>query len=100
MTLAVKSGSSTTATPLQRLALHSTSTCSDQASSYGKCILATYTDVKKNSCREEFVKFGECLRKAVSSCLKLVPSAYTVIYRWDESGDQCTNRKAIQTSTR
>ncbi|KAF9820315.1 hypothetical protein IEO21_01529 [Rhodonia placenta] len=52
-------------TPLRRLALHSTSTCSAQASAYGKCILSTYTDVKKDACKEEFAKFGACLREAV-----------------------------------
>lgn len=52
--------------PLQRLAWHSTTTCAAQASAYGKCILATYTDVKKDICREEFAKFGACLREAVS----------------------------------
>ncbi|KAF9465080.1 hypothetical protein BDZ94DRAFT_1255255 [Collybia nuda] len=52
-------------TPLKKLAIHSTSTCSSQASAYGKCILATYTDVRKDICQEEFTKFGECLRKAM-----------------------------------
>ncbi|KAH9930384.1 hypothetical protein B0H21DRAFT_699987 [Amylocystis lapponica] len=54
-----------TLTPLRRLAVHSTSTCSAHASAYGKCILATYTDVKKDACKEEFAKFGACLREAV-----------------------------------
>ncbi|KAF9241525.1 hypothetical protein BU15DRAFT_36688, partial [Melanogaster broomeanus] len=52
-------------TPLKRLALHSTTTCSAQATAYGKCILATYTDVRKDSCKQEFEKFGLCLRQAV-----------------------------------
>ncbi|PCH43677.1 hypothetical protein WOLCODRAFT_103967 [Wolfiporia cocos MD-104 SS10] len=52
-------------TPLRRLALHSTSTCSAQASAYGKCILGTYTDIKKDACKDEFVKFGACLREAM-----------------------------------
>ena len=56
----------TVATPLKRLALHSTVTCSVQATEYGKCILATYTDIRKDACREEFAKFGACLREAVS----------------------------------
>ncbi|KAI0358674.1 hypothetical protein OH77DRAFT_1380161, partial [Trametes cingulata] len=51
--------------PLRRLAFHSTTTCSAAASAYGKCILATYTDVHKDSCKEEFAKFGACLREAV-----------------------------------
>ncbi|KAF9793261.1 hypothetical protein BJ322DRAFT_1103677 [Thelephora terrestris] len=56
----------TTATkPLQRLALHSTSTCASQAAAYGKCILATYTDVKKDACAEQFAEFGKCLRTAM-----------------------------------
>ncbi|KAH7913898.1 hypothetical protein BJ138DRAFT_1001269 [Hygrophoropsis aurantiaca] len=54
-----------TSTPLRQLALHSTTTCSAQASAYGKCILATYTDVKKDVCKEEFEKFGQCLRTSV-----------------------------------
>ncbi|KAI8993909.1 hypothetical protein BD414DRAFT_394563, partial [Trametes punicea] len=52
-------------TPLRRLALHSTTTCAAVASAYGKCILATYTDVQKDACKEEFAKFGACLREAV-----------------------------------
>ncbi|KIJ61337.1 hypothetical protein HYDPIDRAFT_60225, partial [Hydnomerulius pinastri MD-312] len=56
---------STASTPLKRLALHSTTTCSMQATAYGKCILATYTDVRKDSCKQEFEKFGQCLRQAV-----------------------------------
>ncbi|KAJ7098380.1 hypothetical protein C8R44DRAFT_642746 [Mycena epipterygia] len=60
-------------TPLSRLALHSTATCSVQATAYGKCILGTYTDVTKDVCKEEFAKFAKCLREAVchiasSSC--------------------------------
>ncbi|KAF9070623.1 hypothetical protein BDP27DRAFT_1152092, partial [Rhodocollybia butyracea] len=51
--------------PLKRLALHATTTCAEQASVYGKCILATYTDVHKDICKEEFAKFGQCLREAV-----------------------------------
>ena len=56
----------TSTTPLRRLALHSTTTCAAQASAYGKCILGSYTDVKKDMCKEEFSKFGACLREAVS----------------------------------
>lgn len=52
-------------TPLRRLAMHSTTTCSAAASEYGKCILATYTDVHKDTCKKEFAKFGACLREAV-----------------------------------
>ncbi|KAH0827804.1 hypothetical protein J3R83DRAFT_3429 [Lanmaoa asiatica] len=51
--------------PLKRLALHSTTTCSSQATAYGKCIVATYTDVRKDCCKHEFEKFGQCLRQAV-----------------------------------
>ncbi|KAH7888761.1 hypothetical protein F5I97DRAFT_1803594 [Phlebopus sp. FC_14] len=58
-------------TPLKRFALHSTITCSQQATAYGKCILATYTDVRKDSCKEEFQKFGQCIRRAV--CQTAVP---------------------------
>ncbi|PFH51537.1 hypothetical protein AMATHDRAFT_94691, partial [Amanita thiersii Skay4041] len=53
------------ATPLKRFALHSTTTCATEATAYGRCILATYTDVKKDICQQEFAKFGACLRKAV-----------------------------------
>ncbi|KAI9569592.1 hypothetical protein HD554DRAFT_2020084 [Boletus coccyginus] len=51
--------------PLKRLALHSTTTCSSQAAAYGKCIAATYSDVRKDCCKHEFEKFGQCLRQAV-----------------------------------
>lgn len=54
-------------TPLRRFAQHSTGTCAVQASAYGKCILGTYNDVRKDSCREEFARFGACLREAVST---------------------------------
>jgi NADH dehydrogenase [ubiquinone] 1 alpha subcomplex assembly factor 8 len=63
----------TTTKPLQRLALHSTSTCASQAAAYGKCILATYTDVTKGACAEQFAEFGKCLRTAV----RLVASGCT-----------------------
>ena len=55
----------TALTPLRRFATHTTTTCSAQASAYGKCILATYTDVRKDACKEEFEKFGACMRQAV-----------------------------------
>ncbi|KAJ7178497.1 hypothetical protein C8R43DRAFT_871675 [Mycena crocata] len=59
----------TTTTPssprLARFAAHSTVTCSRQAAVYGQCILATYTDVSKDACKEEFSKFAKCLREAV-----------------------------------
>ena len=57
----------TASTTLRRLALHSTTTCAASASAYGKCILATYTDVQKDTCKVEFEKFGACVREAVSS---------------------------------
>ncbi|KAI0798716.1 hypothetical protein BC629DRAFT_1734173 [Irpex lacteus] len=59
------SATTTATTPLRRLALHSTTTCATQASEYGKCILKTYTDVRKDACAEEFAKFGACLRTAM-----------------------------------
>lgn len=65
--LKMKPSSTPATTPLKRLALHSTTTCSAQATAYGKCILATYTDVKKDICKEEFAKFGACLREVVRS---------------------------------
>ncbi|KAI0794798.1 hypothetical protein C8Q75DRAFT_803650 [Abortiporus biennis] len=52
-------------TPLRRLATASTVTCAAQASEYGKCILAIYTDVRKDACKEEFAKFGACMREAL-----------------------------------
>lgn len=70
----------TTTKPLQRLALHSTSTCASQAVAYGKCILATYTDVKKDACAEQFAEFGKCLRTAVCLVgLGCVPVKLTTI---------------------
>lgn len=51
--------------PLKNFAIHSTSTCASQASTYGKCVAANYADAKKDMCKEEFTLFGECLRKAV-----------------------------------
>lgn len=57
----------TTTKPLKRLAYHSTTTCANEASSYGKCIVATYTDVKKGVCKDEFVKYAQCLRRAVGA---------------------------------
>lgn len=60
------------ARPIQRLALHSTVTCSAQATVYGKCILATYTDVKKDICKEEFAAFKDCIQKAVSIILLFI----------------------------
>ncbi|KAI0093076.1 hypothetical protein BDY19DRAFT_921873 [Irpex rosettiformis] len=57
--------SATATTPHRRLALHSTTTCAVQASEYGKCILKTYTDIRKDACKEEFAKFGACLRTAM-----------------------------------
>ena len=51
--------------PLKRLAIHSTSTCSLQATTYAKCIVATYKDVTKDICETEFLQFKICLRDAV-----------------------------------
>ncbi|KZT72058.1 hypothetical protein DAEQUDRAFT_54666 [Daedalea quercina L-15889] len=68
----VKSNSALT--PLRRFATHTTTTCSAQASAYGKCILATYMDVRKDACKEEFEKFGVCMREAV--CMQLVRSIF------------------------
>lgn len=66
--MASPSATTTATKPLQRFALHSTSTCASQATAYGKCILATYTDVKKDACAEQFAEFGRCLRTAVRLC--------------------------------
>ncbi|KAF8502362.1 hypothetical protein F5888DRAFT_1188647 [Russula emetica] len=59
------SSSTSVATPLRRLAVASTTTCAKQASDYGKCIVATHTDVHKDTCKAEFDKFGACLRQTV-----------------------------------
>ncbi|KAA1473874.1 hypothetical protein DENSPDRAFT_301150 [Dentipellis sp. KUC8613] len=55
----------TRVSPLRRLAQHSTSSCGAQASAYGKCMFASYTDVHKDICKAEFDKFAVCLRQAV-----------------------------------
>ncbi|KAJ7074206.1 hypothetical protein C8F01DRAFT_950612, partial [Mycena amicta] len=57
--------SSKTTSPLRRFAAHTTTTCASQASVYGKCILASYTDVSKDMCQAEFALFAQCLRQAV-----------------------------------
>ena len=64
-TLAAVSSSTAVATPLRRLAVASTTACAKEASDYGKCIVATYTDVHKDTCKAEFDKFGACLRRTV-----------------------------------
>jgi len=51
--------------PIRQFAVHSTTTCSAQATTYGKCILGNYIDIKKDSCKDEFAKFGKCMREAV-----------------------------------
>jgi hypothetical protein len=85
----MSSTAATTVTkPLHRLALHSTTTCAAKASAYGQCILATYTDVKKDGCKEEFEQFGRCLRTAVRLSIKICKIPYlTWIFRWSASGD-------------
>ncbi|KAI0297193.1 hypothetical protein BC826DRAFT_1002940 [Russula brevipes] len=64
-TVAAAASSTAAATPLRRLAIASTTTCAKEASNYGKCIVATYTDVDKHTCKAEFERFGACLRQAV-----------------------------------
>ncbi|KAI0267155.1 hypothetical protein BC834DRAFT_969171 [Gloeopeniophorella convolvens] len=54
-----------TTTPLRRLAIASTTTCAEHATAYGKCIVATYTDVRQDICKAEFEKFGACMRQAM-----------------------------------
>ncbi|KII92576.1 hypothetical protein PLICRDRAFT_172651 [Plicaturopsis crispa FD-325 SS-3] len=51
--------------PLRRLAQASVTTCATPASAYGRCILATYTDVKKDICADEFKQFKDCLSKTM-----------------------------------
>ncbi|KAI0275559.1 hypothetical protein BGY98DRAFT_1098803 [Russula aff. rugulosa BPL654] len=64
-TLAAVSSSTAAATPLRRLAVASTTACAKEASDYGKCIVATYSDVHKDICKAEFEKFGACLRQTL-----------------------------------
>lgn len=52
--------------PIKQLALHVTLTCVPQAKIYGKCIVATYTDVRKDVCKAEFESFARCVQAAVS----------------------------------
>jgi len=52
-------------TPLKRLALHTTTTCASQATVYAKCIVANYTDVSKDLCKDQFLLFRDCVREAV-----------------------------------
>jgi len=59
------SSSTAVTTPLRRLAVASTTTCAKEASDYGKCVVATYTDVHKDTCKAEFERFGACLRQTV-----------------------------------
>ncbi|OAX43324.1 hypothetical protein K503DRAFT_681420 [Rhizopogon vinicolor AM-OR11-026] len=63
-------------TPLRQLALHSTTTCSAHATAYAKCILLTYTDVRKDSCKREFDKFGQCLRETVCLACRIEEPTY------------------------
>ncbi|KJA14131.1 hypothetical protein HYPSUDRAFT_49422 [Hypholoma sublateritium FD-334 SS-4] len=53
--------------PLKRLATNSTTTCAIQATIYAKCVVATYTDVTKDICKDEFQLFRMCLRNALKS---------------------------------
>lgn len=55
----------TSATPLRRFAAAATTTCAAHATAYGQCVLATYTDIRKDACKAEFDKFGACLRQVV-----------------------------------
>ncbi|KAJ7754356.1 hypothetical protein DFH07DRAFT_1061244 [Mycena maculata] len=71
--------STTTKTPLSRLALHSTAACSVQATAYGKCILAIYTDVTKDVCKEDFAKFAKCLREAKALILNGGSTAFRTV---------------------
>lgn len=72
------SASSTAATPLRRLAIASTTTCAKEASDYGKCIVATYTDVHKDKCKAEFEKFGACLRQTVCTTPAYLKQEFTL----------------------
>ncbi|KAF9057810.1 hypothetical protein BJ165DRAFT_1333846 [Panaeolus papilionaceus] len=51
--------------PIQRLAVATTKTCAGEASAYGKCIVASYTDISKEACKREFEKFKACVTEAV-----------------------------------
>ena len=69
MSTPAASAAANASTPLKRFAYASTTTCAAQASEYGKCILATYTDVRKDACKAEFERFGACLRSVVRAFL-------------------------------
>jgi len=51
--------------PIKRLAIAATATCTAPASAYGKCILASYQDTKKDMCAAEFRAFKDCVQTAV-----------------------------------
>ena len=38
--------------------------CAGEASVYAQCVTAAMGEVKKNDCKEEFVKFKDCVRAA------------------------------------
>ena len=72
-------------TPLRRLAYHSTVTCAAEAAVYGDCIVAHYKDMKQGLCKEEFEKFGKCVRKAVRLrriYVHFIGSSKTRFVRW------------------
>lgn len=66
--------------PIKRLAFHATTTCSAQATAYAKCIIATYTDVTKDICKDEFNRFRSCVRESVSELLgaRFMPPRFTL----------------------
>ncbi|KAF8200759.1 hypothetical protein BJ912DRAFT_580413 [Pholiota molesta] len=67
--------------PIKRLAFHATTTCSAQATAYAKCIVATYTDVTKDICKDEFNLFRSCVRESVSELFsaRLMPQRFTFL---------------------
>lgn len=40
--------------------------CRVEGSAYAKCV-AKYDDIAKDACKEEFIKFKNCLQKAAAS---------------------------------
>ena len=51
--------------PIRRLATTTTVTCASQATVYGRCILASYSDARKDMCAAEFAQFKTCFQTIV-----------------------------------
>ncbi|KAF8510572.1 hypothetical protein BU17DRAFT_55268 [Hysterangium stoloniferum] len=51
--------------PIRKLASAATVTCAASAKIYGQCILASYTDARKDVCAAEFRQFKTCVQTAM-----------------------------------